>query len=416
MNYIFRNISNLVTCKGIPGVPKSGKAQNDIGLLKNGCLVTEKDKITFAGSEKELKKFLKGKNSYKELDCSGKTVMPGFIDSHTHFVFSGSRSDEYEMRISGSTYEEIAKAGGGIAKTVGSVRKSTKEELKSISSKRLEYFVQYGTTTIEGKSGYGLDTNNEIKMLDVINELAKDNEFGLDIFPTFLGAHSIPKGVSKKEYIDLICYDMIPKISEGKKAVFIDVFCEKGYFTADETDRIFSEGVRFGLIPKLHTDQFNSIGGVDVAIKNKALSVDHIEVIKKNDIRKLSNKGIIATALPGVSYFLSIPYTPARELIDNNVPVSLATDFNPGSCMTQNLQMIMSLASIKMKMTAEEIINAVTYNAAYALFNLGKTGSLEPGKQADILIYDFPSYKDLIYNFAVNRLITVFKKGKIIYD
>lgn len=416
MNYILRNISNLVTCKGIPGVPKSGKAQNDIGLIKNGCLVTDRNNIAFAGNEKDLKKFIKGKSNYKEIDCSGKTVMPGFIDTHTHFVFSGSRSDEYEMRISGSTYEEIAKAGGGIAKTVNSVRKSSKEELKSIASKHLEYFVQYGTTSIEGKSGYGLDTKNELKMLDVISELAYENEFGLDIFPTFLGAHSIPKELSKEDYIDLICYDMIPKIAKEKKARFIDVFCEKGYFSAEETNRILGEGVRFGLIPKLHTDQFNSIGGINIAIKNKAISVDHIEVIKRNDIKKLTGKGIIATALPGVSYFLSIPYTPARELIGNNIPVALATDFNPGSCMTQNIQMIMSLASVMMQMTAEEIINAVTYNAAYAVYNLEKTGSLEKGKLADILIFEFPSYKDLIYNFAVNRLITVFKKGRIIYN
>jgi len=415
MNYILKNISNLVTCKGKPGIPKAGKDQNEIGLIKNGFLVTEKDKIAFAGTEKDLIKFIKGKTNFREIDCNGKTVMPGFIDTHTHFVFSGSRSDEYEMRISGSTYEEISKAGGGIAKTVSSVRKSSKEELKSIAAKRLEYFLQYGTTTIEGKSGYGLDTKNELKMLDVINELAFENVYGLDIFPTFLGAHSVPNEISKKDYIDLICYEMIPEIAKGRKAKFIDVFCEKGYFDANETDRIISEGVKFGLIPKIHTDQFNSIGGIDIAIKNKAISVDHIEVIKRNDIKKLSGKGIIATALPGVSYFLSIPYTPSRELIAENIPVALATDFNPGSCMTQNIQMIMSLASVKMKMTAEEIINAVTYNASFAVYNNSKTGSLESGKQADILIFDFPSYKDLIYNFAVNCLITVFKKGIIVY-
>lgn len=415
MNYILRNISNLVTCKGKPGIPKAGKAQNEIGLIKKGCIVTDREKIAFAGNEKDLNKFLRGKKNFREIDCSGKTVMPGFIDTHTHFVFSGSRSDEYEMRISGSTYEEISSAGGGISRTVNSVRKSSKEELKNIAAKRLEYFIQYGTTTIEGKSGYGLDTKNELKMLDVLNELAVENAYGLDIFSTFLGAHSIPKEISKEEYIDLICYDMIPEIAKGKKARFIDVFCEKGYFNADETDRIISQGSRFGLIPKIHTDQFNSIGGIDIAIKNKAISVDHLEVLKRNDIKKLSGKGIIATALPGVSYFLSIPYTPARELIADNIPVALATDFNPGSCMTQNIQMIMSLASIKMKMTAEEIINAVTFNAAFAIYNHNITGSLEQGKLADILIFDFPSYKDLIYNFAVNCLITVFKKGRIVY-
>jgi imidazolonepropionase len=415
---LIKNIANLVTAGNKTGKPKSGKRQTDIGLIKNGFLIFKKDIILFSGNESELKHFVKS-NKLKirsEIDAAGKTVMPGFIDSHTHFVFAGSREEEYEMRIAGKTYEEIAAKGGGIKSTVKAVRKTSADKLKEISEKRLNNFIKAGTTTLEAKSGYGLDTKNEIKMLEVINRIGNENLFGLDIYPTFLGAHAVPPEFSKKEYIDLICYDMIPKIAQKRLAVFIDVFCEKNYFSPEETAGILKTGVQFGLIPKVHTDQFNSIGGVDIALQNNALSVDHLEVLKLNDIKKLSASGkTIATLLPGVSYFLDISYPPARKLIENNVPVALATDFNPGSCMTENIQMIMSLASVKMKMSAEEIINAVTINAAYAIYAQNKTGSLEAGKQADILIFDFPNYKDIIYNFTSNRIDTVFKKGKLIF-
>lgn len=418
MATLIKNISNLVTVRNKTGKPKSGKRQADIGLIKNGFLIFKKDKILFSGNESELKHFIKS-NKLKirgEIDATGKTVMPGFIDSHTHFVFAGSRVEEYGMRIAGKTYEEIAAKGGGIKSTVKAVRKTSADKLKEISEKRLNNFIKAGTTTLEAKSGYGLDTKNEIKMLEVINRIGHENPFGLDIYPTFLGAHSVPPEFSKKDYIDLICYDMIPKIAKKRLAVFIDVFCEKNYFSPAETGRILKTGVQFGLIPKVHTDQFHSIGGIDTALNNSALSVDHLEVLKLKDIKKLSVSGkTIATLLPGVSYFLDIFYPPARKLIDNNVPVALATDFNPGSCMTENIQMIMSLASVKMKMSAEEIINAVTINAAYAIFAQNKIGSLEAGKQADIIIFDFPDYKDIIYNFTSNRIDTVFKKGKLIF-
>ena len=418
MAYLIENISQLVTCRDTLNFPKYGKEQSNIGLLKNSNVFIDKGIIKFAGKSRALRNFLKGikKRDYKIIDGKNKTVLPGFVDSHTHLIFSGSRADEYEMRISGSTYEEIARAGGGISSTVSSVRKTSKQKLLKISEERLINFLMYGTTTIEGKSGYGLDTRNEIKMLEVLNELNRKNKYGLDILPTFLGAHSIPYGISKKDYIDLVCYDMIPLIAKRKLAVFIDVFCEKGYFTAKESLKILSTGAKFGLIPKLHTDQFNSINGVETALDVNAISIDHLEVIKNSDIKKLSKKKIIATLLPGVSYYLNISYQPARKLIENNVPVALATDFNPGSCMTENIQMIMSLASLKLKMSAEEILNAVTINAAYALFKQDKLGSIEIGKQADLLIFDFSSYKDLLYHFGINQLQTVIKKGKIVFD
>jgi imidazolonepropionase len=412
MNYLIKDITNLVTCKDYTGKPKIGKEQSEIGLIKDGNIFIENEKISFAGNKNKLKDFLKTKKiKYEVIDGRNKTVMPGFVDSHTHLVFAGSRSDEYEMRIKGSTYEEIANAGGGIASTVNAVRNASKNELSALAEKRLGNFLKYGTTTLEAKSGYGLDVKNEIKILEVINNLNEKNKYGLNILPTFLGAHSIPKEMNKKDYIELICFEMIPLVAKKKLAKFIDVFCEVNYFDAKETESILSLGSRFGLIPRIHTDQFNSIGGIDVAIKVNAISVDHLEVLKSKDIKKLSEKNIIATLLPGTSYFLNIPYQPARELIENNVPVALATDFNPGSCNTENLQMIMSLASLKMKMSAEEIISAVTINSAHSLFMQKYIGSIEEEKYADLLIFDFPSYKDLLYHFAVNQLQFVFKKG-----
>lgn len=413
---LLKNISQLVTCSSINNFPKKGKTQNDVALRSDSNLIINKGRIEFIGSPKSLTKILKKKRIKitKEIDCKNKVVTPGFIDSHTHFVFAGNREDEYEMRIAGKTYQEIAAAGGGIVSTVSSVRKSSFDNLYQIAEKRLKKFIETGTTTIEAKSGYGLNTANEIKILKVIQKLRKENKFGLDIIPTFLGAHALPHGVSKKEYIDAICFDMIPKIAKQNLAEFIDVFCEVNYFDANETAKIFEQGVKYGLIPKIHTDQFNSIGGIGTALKYKAVSVDHLEVLKQRDINKLSGKNTIATLLPGVSYFLDIPYQPARKLISCDVPVALATDFNPGSCPTQNIQTIMSLASIHLKMTAEEILNAATINAAFAVNRQNNIGSIEIGKQADLLIFDIPSYKFITYNFGVNNISNVIKKGRII--
>lgn len=412
---LLKNISNLITCANPEGKAKRGKTQGDIYMVKNGSLLFG-ERILYSGSASGLQNYFKKNKikNVKEIDCTGKTVMPGFVDSHTHLVFAGSRADEYEMKIEGKTYEEIAKAGGGISSTVKAVRKTSREELKKISEKRLFNFIRHGTTTLEAKSGYGLETKTEIKMLEVINELNRDNKFGADILPTFLGAHSIPAGISKNDYVETVCYEMLPQIAKRKLAVFIDIFCEKGYFDREDTERILSAGANYGLIPKVHTDQFYSIGGIEAAKKVNAISVDHLEVLNAKGIKALKGTDIVAALLPGCSYFLNMVYPPARKIIENGIPVALATDFNPGSCMTENMQMIMSLASLKMKMTAEEIINAVTVNGAYALYIQNKTGNLIAGKQADVLVFDFPGYKDLVYHFGVNQLEKVFKKGKSI--
>ena len=423
MDLLIKNISNLVTCRWDNRTPKKGAEQSDISLKENGYVYIQNDKIIFAGNESDFNEFSKGvpQADRFEIDGTGKTVLPGFVDSHTHLVFAGSRENEYEMRVAGETYEAIANSGGGIVSTVKAVRETSEHELTDLTEKRLRNFVRYGTTTLEAKSGYGLDLENELKLLRVINRLAKNNPYNLDIIPTFLGAHAVPAGVEKEKYIDIVCNEMIPAVAKDKLADFVDVFCEKGYFDKDETVQILKAGNAYGLIAKLHTDQFNSIGGIDAAIEERAISVDHLEVLSSEDILKLSEYNsddnyMIATLLPGVSYFLDISFQPARELINANVPVALATDFNPGSCYTENLQMIMSIASVKLKMNAEEIINAVTYNAACALNRQLSVGSISEGKQADLCIFDCNSYKDIIYHFGVNLISKVIKKGQVVFE
>lgn len=410
MNLLIENAKQIITCDSHGKKFKSGKSQSNIGLLNNSSIYIENGIIKWIG-KKTPRPFLK--KAHKKLDAKNKVIMPGFIDSHTHLVFAGDRSVEYAMRMSGKTYEEIAQAGGGIVNTVDAVRKASKNTLFDLAKQRIKNFISFGVTSIEIKSGYGLDTKNEIKMLEVINKL--NTETDLDIYPTFLGAHAVPKGIDKKDYIDMILYEMIPLISKRGLAKFIDVFCEEGYFTTDETDAILQQGMKFGLIPKLHTNQFHSIGGVEIALKNKAITIDHLEALTDKEITVLKNKNIIACLLAGVSYFLDITYAPARKLIENNIPVALSTDFNPGSCMTENIQLIMSLAAQKMKMNIEEIINAVTINAAASLGISDTHGSIEPGKQADLLIFDIPDYKHLIYHFGINQIESVIKKGKVIY-
>jgi imidazolonepropionase len=410
MNLLIENASQVVTCHTRGRRFKAGKYQSQAGLLENHSIYIDGGIIKWIG--KKIPSAIKKKN-LKKIDARNKTVLPGFIDSHTHLVFAGDRADEYSMRIKGATYEEIAKAGGGIINTVKAVRKALKNELIKFAKDRINSSISFGVTTIEAKSGYGLNVKNEIKMLEVIHSLRK--EIPIDIYATFLGAHAFPKDKKREEYIDEILYEMIPKAANRGLAAFIDAFCEKNYFTPKETEKIFLQGIKFGLIPKLHTNQFYSIGGIQTAVKCKAISVDHLEVMKESDIRALKGTGTIACLLPGVSYFLDIPYAPARKLIDSNVPIAIATDFNPGSCMTENIQLIMSMAVHKLKMNIEETINAVTINAAAALGISHKTGSIETGRQGDLVIFDVKNFREIFYHFGVNMTEIVIKKGKVIF-
>ncbi len=409
MGLLIENASQVVTCHTRGRKFKAGKYQSELGVLKNTSIYAEGGRIKWLG--KTLPRALKSSVT-QTIDAKGKCVLPGLIDSHTHLVFAGSRADEFSMRIKGSTYEEIAKAGGGISSTVNAVRSTPKAKLKELARKRIRSSLSFGVTTMEAKSGYGLDTKNELKMLDVINEL--NAELPIDLYATFLGAHSFPKDKKRSEYIDEILYEMIPMIAKNDLATFVDAFCEKNYFTAAETIKIFRQAMKFGLVPKLHTNQFYSVGGIQAAVSCGALSVDHLEVMKPADMNALSGTGIIACVLPTVSYFLDIPYAPARKMIEKNIPVAIATDFNPGSAMSENIQLAMSMAVHLLKMNCEEVINAVTINAAAALGISHHTGSIEPGKQADMAIFDTPNYKDILYHFGINQLWKSVKNGYIL--
>jgi imidazolonepropionase len=413
MKLLIENAKQIVTCRTSGRKFNSGKQQSRIGLIKNASIYIENGIIKWIGKKSEVRSQKLDLKRAERIDASGKIIFPGFVDSHTHLVFAGDRSNEFAMRMEGKTYEEIAQAGGGIINTVSAVRRTSKAKLKAIAKESVWNSISFGVTTIEGKSGYGLDTKNEIKMLEVINELNK--EMPIDVYSTFLGAHAFPIDIPRKDYIDMILYEMIPVIAKRKLASFIDAFCEKNYYTPAETHKIFEQGVKFGLVPKLHTNQFHSVGGIETAVKSKAISVDHLEVMTSKEINLLKGKNIIACVLPGVSYFLNIPYAPARKLIDNNIPVAIATDFNPGSCMSENIQLVMSLAAQKMKMSVNEIINSVTVNAAASLNISDRVGSIEIGKQADLLIFNMPSYEHLIYHFGVNQLESVIKKGEMIF-
>ena len=356
------------------------------------------------------------KNSdYEITDISGKTILPGLVECHTHTAFAGSRANEFKEKISGIGYEEIAKRGGGINTTVQAVRNSSFEELVNLMKPRIDNFISQGITTLEIKSGYGLDFENEIKLLQVINYL---NEiYPIDIIPTFLGAHTLPNELKndRGKYLKLIIEKMLPYISEQNLAVFCDGFCESTAFSAKEIDQVFTTASKLGLKLKLHTEQFNNISGLDVALKHKAVSVDHLEVLRNEDIKKFYNTDTTAVLLPGVSFFLNYDYAPARELIKNDIPIAIATDYNPGSSHISSLFLIMSLAALKMKMTIEEIISAVTINSAKALCLENEIGSIEIGKKADFAVYNTTDYADVVYSIGINLTEMTIKNGNIIY-
>jgi len=348
-------------------------------------------------------------------DLSNKIILPGLIDCHTHSVFAGQRSREFGQKLAGVHYNKIAESGGGINTTVKAVKSLNEDELALLAQKRIDYFIEQGITSLEIKSGYGLDFGNEIKILNVIKKLS--TVFNIDIIPTFLGAHTYPNEFRDyhKSYIDLLVNQVIPFIAGNNLALFCDAFCENEAFSAQETDTIFECAASNGLPVKLHTNQFTEIGGIDVGLKYKAVSLDHLETADNEAVKKISASNSTAVLLPGVSFFLNYDYAPARDLIDNDAIVALATDYNPGSCNIANISMIMGIAALKMKMSPEEIISAFTINAAKALLINDKTGSIEIGKQADFSIYDAEDYNALVYNMGSNLNTMTVKRGNIIY-
>jgi len=408
---VFSNPTQIITVNTSGKNYKRGKEQNDIGLLSGYSLVVEDDIIKDFIPSSSIKYF----ETDEIIDVKDKIILPGLIDCHTHTAFAGTRSDEFKDRLLGKTYEEIARTGGGINKTVAAVRKVNTEELIQIISPRIDYFISQGITSLEIKSGYGLDFENEIKLLKVISFLS--NNYEIDIIPTFLGAHAFPPEFkdNHKAYIDLIVNDMLLYISNNELAKFCDGFCEATAFSLTELEEIFRKAKSHGMAIKIHTDQFRNLGGVDLALNLKAISADHLEVVDEEDIKKLGNSEIVCVLLPGVSFFLNAAYAPARKLIDNNAIIALSTDYNPGSSNICSLNLIMSLAALKMKMTIEETISAVTINAAKALMISEERGSIEIGKKADFAIFNTNDYVDLVYKVGKNLNYMTVKNGNVIY-
>ncbi|HHH84479.1 MAG TPA: imidazolonepropionase [Firmicutes bacterium] len=359
-----------------------------------------------------------GKNLPREaaelIDTSGYVVMPGFIDSHTHLVYGGSREEEFILRLKGASYEEIAAAGGGIRNSVSQTRALSEEELYRLALARMEDLLAHGTTTVEIKSGYGLDTENELKMLRVIKRLQRT--YPHTVIATFMGPHEIPPGETEKSYMDKVCREMLPLVKEENLAEFADIFVEKGVFSTESGLRYFKEAKRLGFKLKIHADELHPLGGAELAARFRAVSADHLMKISHQGIQALAESDTVATLLPGTSFFLMMKdYAPARSLISAGAMVALASDYNPGSNHGFNMQFIMNLAAMKLKMTPGEIINSVTVNAAHAL-SLSDRGRIASGKKADLVLLGIPNYKYLFYNYGVNNVAKVIKNGKVILE
>jgi len=412
MQLLLKNIKQLVTVNASGAATKTGPNMRDLGIVDNASVLIEDGVFKWVGKSAGFKEKLK--KDADTLDASSYVALPGFVDAHTHLVFAGTRENEFAMRADGKTYQQIAEQGGGILNTVKATRAATKKELKKLAGKRLDAMMQHGTTTVEIKSGYGLDENSEIKILEAINELG--DEHPMSIVPTFLGAHAIPPEFKDKpdDYVQLICERMLPYISKKKLARFCDVFCDKGYFTVEQTRKVFEKARSLGFDLKIHADELANIGASGLAADLSAVSADHLENITVDETLRLQKAGVVAVLLPGVSFFLNHPYANARALIDAGVPVAIASDFNPGSCMSFSMPLIMTIACTQMKMTPEEAITAATLNAAAALKLSDKVGSIEVGKQADIVLYEIPNYQYLAYHFGVNLVSKVIKNGTIL--
>lgn len=411
MTTLIINIKELLQVREISVAKVSGAAMAILPTIKNAYLLIEDNLIADFGSMDNLPKT----QTHQTIDATGKMILPSWCDSHTHIVYAGNREQEFVDRINGLSYEEIANRGGGILNSAKKLNEATEEDIYNQSKERLEEVMRLGTGAVEIKSGYGLTIDGELKMLRVIKQLAQN--YPISIKATFLGAHAIPLAYKedRKGYIDILINHMLPEIHKNNLAQFIDVFCETGYFTVEETEEIMNAGIHFGLKPKIHVNQFNSIGGIQAGIKYNALSVDHLEVMTIEDIEVLKNTETMPVALPSCSYFLSIPYTPARAMIAAGLPLALATDYNPGSTPSGNMNFVVATACIKMKMTPEEAINAATINGAYAMGISDTHGSITIGKKANFIITKpIPSYYQLPYAFGSNLIDSVFLEGKII--
>jgi imidazolonepropionase len=406
---IIKNASELVTCKG--KAPKHGRDMSDIGLIGNGCVVIENDIIVDVGKQEILEKY--DEKEYRIIDAKNKAVLPGFIDSHTHLIFGGYRADEFSWRLRGDNYMSIMERGGGITSSVRATRNTSLEEFIKLGMNRLNKILDMGVTTVEGKSGYGLDYETEIRQLKAMKQLNEIHP--VDIVPTFLGPHSVlPEYKGKEdEFIDFMI-DVLPKIKEEKLAEFADIFCEKNVFTVEQSRKFLTAAKNNGLKLKIHADEMHQLGGTELAVELGCTSADHLLQASDEGIKQLSKSDTVATLLPATAFCLKEEYARARHMIDSGCAVALATDFNPGSCFTNSVPLVIALAALNMNMAIEEIIVALTINAAAAVGRSHITGSIETGKKADIIILEYPSIHFLPYHAAVNIVETVIKNGKIV--
>ena len=408
MNILFTHIKELLQTRPKSEVKVVGDAMKTLPHIKNAFLRIQGDTILDFGAMADLVI----QETDEVIDVTGRIILPTWCDSHSHVVYAGDRSQEFVDRINGLSYEAIAAKGGGILNSAQTLQNTTEDALFEQSMERVNALMQLGTGALEIKSGYGLSHEAELKMLRVIKTI-KDKT-PLKIKSTFLGAHAIPKQFksNKQDYIDLIINSMLPEIARQKLADFVDVFCEKNYFSVDDTEQILKAAAEYGLVPKIHVNQFNAFGGVKLGVQYKALSVDHLEVLNKEDIEVLKHSDTIPVALPGCSFFLGIPYTPARKLIDSGIALALASDYNPGSAPSGNMNFVVSLACIKMNMTPEEAINAATLNGAYAMDISEHYGSIAIGKKANLIITkEMSSYRQIPYHFGNNPIYQVVING-----
>jgi len=411
MSILIINIKELIQVRDQNTLKVSGKDMQHLPTIKNAFLLIKNGEISDFGRMESCKNMV----ADKTIDATDKLVLPTWCDSHTHIVYAGNREQEFVDIINGLSYTEIAIRGGGILNSAKTLQNTSEDDLYNQSAQRVKNIIKLGTGALEIKSGYGLTLDSELKMLRIIKRIKE--HFPIKIKATFLGAHAFPEAYlnNKKGYIDLIINEMLPKIGKENLADFIDVFCEKGYFSLEDTETILSAGKQYGLIPKIHVNQFNAFGGVAMGVKHNALSVDHLEELTQEDINVLIGSETMPVALPSCSFFLSIPYTPARRIINSGLPLALATDYNPGSTPSGNMNFVVSTACIKMKMTPEEAINAATLNGAYAMGISEEYGSITKGKKANLIITKpIPSYNYLPYSFGENNIETVIIKGTII--
>lgn len=414
---LLRNIAQIVTLSGGP-IPRVGNSMSELGIIENGAILVHGDRIVWVGPTKDIPVREPGIR-YQTLDGVGLELvaLPGFVDSHTHPIFGGTRVEEYDLRIQGKSYQEIARTGGGIQSSVRQLRSMTENQLLEKVERYFRQFLSHGTTTIEAKSGYGLSIDEELKSLRVLAALNTRSK--LELVPTFMGAHAVPDEYQggRAGYIKDIVHEMIPKVAQEGLAQFCDVFCEKDYFSVDEAREILLAAKEAGLGLRVHADELTHHGGARLAAEVGARSADHLLYVDDSDIQALKQAGTVATLLPGTAFNLGLmKYAPARQLIAAEVPVALATDFNPGTCFTLNMQTILAIACTQMKMTPAEAITAATVNGAYSLGLSDRLGTLEEGKQADIVLMDVSDYRELPYFFGLNHCVVTIKKGNIIIN